>query len=495
MRTIRRVVLLPDYTAHNPYQWELATAMMRRGVQVELCDGYGRWPLFAARRSIPDVDVVHLHWPEHYLPSAGAARLLAAAGRLLLQVVSLRAAGTRVTWTVHNLQRHDAKHPALERLVFSALARSVSSMIVHCSSATGAVASTYRLGRRASRRMHVVPHGTFAGVYGDAVPRVEARARLALGDDECVFLHLGQVRPYRGVRELVRAFRAVPVPHVRLLVAGRSPDPHLTSELRAAARADPRIDVRPEFIPPEDVATYLGAADVVVAPYRSVLTSGNVVLAMSYGRPVIAPRLGCLGEDLAAGGGLLFDAGDARGLEAALVEAATGDLPLRRSDGGGATPFWPWSRVAELTLSAYGGTAAAGPALDVVPDSPWTMRLDRARRELGSVLPGDAEVALCDDAALGGSLVGSRRWSHFAADDGAYAGAPADGREALEHLRRCQREGVRHLVVAWPALWWLETYPELREALARGARTLLRTDLLVVYELLRDEERRSGWLS
>lgn len=37
-----------------------------------------------------------------------------------------------------------------------------------------------------------------------------------------------------------------------------------------------------------------GAADVVALPYRDVLTSGNLMLAANYGKPVVAPRLPAL---------------------------------------------------------------------------------------------------------------------------------------------------------------------------------------------------------
>ena len=48
------------------------------------------------------------------------------------------------------------------------------------------------------------------------------------------------------------------------------------------------------YVPHDDVPLYFAAADVVVLPFRKVTTSGSALLALSLGRPVVAPRLGAL---------------------------------------------------------------------------------------------------------------------------------------------------------------------------------------------------------
>jgi len=65
----------------------------------------------------------------------------------------------------------------------------------------------------------------------------------------------------------------------------------------------------------------LGDADAVVLPFRDILTSGSAILALSHGRPVIAPALGCLPGTLPSDATFLYDAdapGDRRGVGAAV---------------------------------------------------------------------------------------------------------------------------------------------------------------------------------
>ena len=63
------------------------------------------------------------------------------------------------------------------------------------------------------------------------------------------------------------------------------------------------------------------ASDVVALPYREGTTSGVLKLAIAFGVPVVATRVGDLPEEVPTGGGILFDAGD--GLADRLQNALT----------------------------------------------------------------------------------------------------------------------------------------------------------------------------
>ena len=52
-----------------------------------------------------------------------------------------------------------------------------------------------------------------------------------------------------------------------------------------------RVIYQPKFVEPKDVGELFDIADMVVAPYRAILTSGTVMAALSLARPVIAPGL------------------------------------------------------------------------------------------------------------------------------------------------------------------------------------------------------------
>jgi len=68
------------------------------------------------------------------------------------------------------------------------------------------------------------------------------------------------------------------------------------------------------FIDDAELQFFIRAADAVVLPFRDVLTSGSAILALSFGRPVVAPRIGNLVEIVNEEMGILYAVEDQNGL-------------------------------------------------------------------------------------------------------------------------------------------------------------------------------------
>jgi hypothetical protein len=83
------------------------------------------------------------------------------------------------------------------------------------------------------------------------------------------------------------------------------------------------------------------------------MTSGTVILALSWPKPVLAPALGCLPVTVARGGGILYDSSQPEALTRALEAARGLDLEAAaRAALEGVAPF-DWDGVARATLEAY----------------------------------------------------------------------------------------------------------------------------------------------
>lgn len=361
-----RVLMCPDYTGSNPYQSELIGALADRGVDVTPVEVRGALPLLSAARRHGVPDVVHLHWAHRFLIAERRfpAVLAAALGvRLLLELCVLRALGARLVWTVHNLADHERTAPRVELAIRRGLAEVVHRLVVHCDAAATAVRDTYGLPDRVAKRIRVVPHGNFAGVYADDVTREDARRLLALPEDVPVLLFFGLIRPYKNVPALIEAFRAIDV-DARLLVVGNPWSDTIERRVRTACGDDDRIQTALEYVPEDEVQRYMRAADAVVLPFGSVLTSGSAVLAMTFGRAVIAPRLGCLPELVGATGGHLYDPEDPEGLTDALRRAVADpdrlDSMGRRNRA--VARRLDWGQIADRTRAVYRDTATADAA-------------------------------------------------------------------------------------------------------------------------------------
>jgi glycosyltransferase involved in cell wall biosynthesis len=202
----------------------------------------------------------------------------------------------------------------------------------------------------------VIPHGHFIDSYENTVSREEAREWLGVGD-EPVFLFFGNVRPYKGVDDLVAAFKRLDG-DARLFVVGRSlDDEEADARLRAACAEDDRITTVFEFVPEADIQRYMNAADALVLPFEEVLTSGSAILGMSFGRAVVAPRLGCLPDVLSETPELLYRPDDPDGLYDALRRAREADLEAAGQRNYEKVRGYDWNGIAARTRSVYENAA------------------------------------------------------------------------------------------------------------------------------------------
>jgi len=164
------------------------------------------------------------------------------------------------------------------------------------------------------RRVHVVPHGDESVFARTSVPGPPSAAPARV-------LFFGTLTTYKGLDLLLDAFALVRAddPHVELVIAGAPSADIDLDQLRRRGEAIGGVCLRPGYVALPAVAELFAGARVVVAPYRYANASGVVHLAQTFGRPVVATRVGDLPAALADGtSGWLVPPGDARALATAL---------------------------------------------------------------------------------------------------------------------------------------------------------------------------------
>jgi hypothetical protein len=113
-----------------------------------------------------------------------------------------------------------------------------------------------------------------------------------------------------------------------------------------------------EEIPDADVSVYHRAADAAVVNYREVFSSGALLLALSQGVPVLAPKESSAAELLRPGAGMLI-ADDEQlrrvlGTHTPTADARDAALANARE--------YPWSSTARRVICAYRGIDADYPS-------------------------------------------------------------------------------------------------------------------------------------
>lgn len=345
-----------DHAGKNPYGTLLMQSLRARGLRV-IPVPYGHLFALHARGGFPDV--VHFQFIAPYVlpaaPSRSAWRAIVKGALFIGQIVGLRLAGCRIVWTVHNLVNHERRLARFEWFFSAVFARLAHVLVVHGDVARREVIDRYRLRRRA-RIVAVVAHPNYIGAYPDGLTREKAREQIGVDADALMVLSLGQLRRYKGLPDLVRAFNDRPAgARAELWIAGEPVDAEVVTELQQAVSDTADVHVLARFLEPDDVERLFKACDVVALPYLSILTSGAAVLAMSYGRPCVVPRLGCLVEVLDDQGAFFYDEAQPDGLRNALALAlvSKGRLPAMGQRNLARASEWSWAMAAEQLVRLY----------------------------------------------------------------------------------------------------------------------------------------------
>lgn len=356
-----QILMLPDYRRDNPYQTLLARALERQGYRVCFPAGYRRiLPLFRAVRSDRATRVLHLHWTSPYLKGRSRIGYFLYVVKFLIDVLLVRLAGVRVVWTLHNLVPHETRFPRLDLWCRRILCRLSDAVIVHGTS--GEVQARTVL-KCPANRIAIIPHGHYRDVYARPIACHKARQSLGLPAGARVFLFFGMIRPYKGLEQLLRVWRTLGFHDACLVIAGRCLDPQFGREIADLARNTFQVRLVPQFIPDAEIPKYFSAADVVVLPFVQVQTSGSLLLAMSYGKPTIAPRLGDIPEALRGADDLLFEAANETSLKCRLEEARQQDLEDLSRRTRAACDRLDWTRIGRATGDVYfplNGTPSEG---------------------------------------------------------------------------------------------------------------------------------------
>jgi D-inositol-3-phosphate glycosyltransferase len=306
-------VLMLDPLDGNPYGPDLASALWEQGVDIRLLvpigfrnqertkcpyeevsprGGRGRfarklveeagylWRLWRlAREWRPDV--IHVQWLRKDVE--------------LLALPRLRASGSRIVITAHNVIPHVRRPGDLkfQRRYYSTADR----LIAHEPSAREDL--IHLLGMPSSR-VDVVPHG-ISEASPPAINRSEARRRLHIPEGATTFLCFGGLRPDKGFEDLLDAFQSAVAHGARcqLVFGGWGRREAVRALHSRVGRLEPKVRDKvhlrlneDEPLPQTQVEDLFSACDCVVLPYRSISQSGVLLQAFHYERPVLASAVG-----------------------------------------------------------------------------------------------------------------------------------------------------------------------------------------------------------
>ncbi|WP_368498772.1 hypothetical protein [Herbiconiux sp. A18JL235] len=261
-RRLKVLFSVPSPTpATNPYIPLLVAALGAEGVSVR----FFSWKSAFVGR----VDIFHVHWPELLVRRPSRLKSAAAAMLGILLLGKFRMTGTRVVWTVHNMSPHESGG-RLERFFLRRFLASVSSRVyINRSSENVDLPAT------------TILHGTYSPWYKPL--------RSWSGERDRDFLFFGLVRPYKGLESLLAAYSELGGSS-DLTVVGKPNSLEYAAEIGDRASGLRSVTLTLAHVPDDQLTDLVSRSKVVVLPYTRMYNSGALLLALSLGAHVLAPR-------------------------------------------------------------------------------------------------------------------------------------------------------------------------------------------------------------
>ena len=303
--TVLRPVFLSNWF-DNPYKNLLIEALNRQGIESH---EYFRSTFFifnVLKKGKPKI--VHLQTLHYFFASRNHLYYWLKFLLFIAQIVLLRAIGTKTVWTVHEWtdKISGGKHDLSPRQA-KILGQVLAAVVTHCESTRQEMTTALHL-KKMPEKVFVVPHGHYIDVYDNSLAAAEAKAQLNLESQSTVLLYFGGIHPSKGVLESIGAFKALASAKATLVIAGKAGYEALREDILSAVDGVENINfIDPdEHIPDSDIQLYMNAADVVLLPYKVFTTSGVALLAMSFKKPCIAPKIGFFQDILDKSGAFLY---------------------------------------------------------------------------------------------------------------------------------------------------------------------------------------------
>ncbi len=253
----------PEQT-DSPYVRDIVDGLRSRGVGVtpislgELWRSTGR--------------VVHIQWPEHVSRGPGAARTAAKHVRALGVLAALTARDHRLVLTAHNRVPHGSSDPFdawFRRQLYARADRTVVLVDEHVRELTA-------LGQLSRNAQTVtIPHPMH--ISDDAGGRNPGGPLVVLG----------QIHPYHLIEPFLDALRSAGSTR-EVLVIGTVGDAALVDRLRA--RADDALEVRPGFVPEDELNALLRESSALVALQRNGFNTGGPFTGLPRGLPIVMSK-------------------------------------------------------------------------------------------------------------------------------------------------------------------------------------------------------------
>ena len=236
-------------------------------------------------------DIIHFHWPESLVgwkePSSKELFYFST------KLKSLKKK-SKLVYTVHNFMPHYSTSEQYKKLY--ELIISESDCLIHLGS------YSYNYYNRLTNKIHmIIPHGIYDS-FPNVTNKIDARKYLNLEKEDKVILVFGKLRSKEEVDLILNVFNGLRIINKKLMIIRGDIAVDTGFLYRRLTKLkmffNKKIIWKNEVINDKDIQFYVKACDILFIPRIRSLNSGNLILGFTFGRVVVGPEVGNIGEIL-----------------------------------------------------------------------------------------------------------------------------------------------------------------------------------------------------
>lgn len=275
------IIFNPPVNESNKYIAIMVNPLLESGYRVHPLDSF-----FSGFRHFKSIKLVHLNWFEN-LDDTSFPKMISSYFKKSLVLAVIRLTNKKLIWTMHNRVSHEKQSGYLSNILTRKLIRNSHAIIIHCNKSRDLLMEIHPV---IASKTHYLPHPDFIDSYGPRVEENGSKGKLKL-------LFIGAIKPYKNIELLIRIAGQLKE-KIELTIAGNPNSDSYKRHIKRFADNFPNIKLKLEFILDSEIPKLIGSHDLLVLPYdlSSSLNSGTVLLAFSYGKSVICPKIGTLAD-------------------------------------------------------------------------------------------------------------------------------------------------------------------------------------------------------
>lgn len=276
-----KIIFDPVFMTGNKYVSIIVAHLKKRQIEAfSIGESFRKPSLFFK------IKIVHVNWFESLIGN-NIFSITLYLFRQLFKLVMFKITKKKIVWTMHNKKPHEEGFQKLKQFLFNMMVSHADIIVVHNKFSIEWLTTNYTISRQ---KIVYIPHPHYISVYGDSIECGDVN----IDQKEVQFLFFGAIKPYKNLELLIETFKGIE--NGVLTIIGQPVTEHYAKKIEALVGDSNNIKLRYQFVKDEEINTLLAQYDLLILPYsiKSTLNSGSVILAFSYKKTIVSPKIGTI---------------------------------------------------------------------------------------------------------------------------------------------------------------------------------------------------------